>query len=328
MIEGTLAYISPEQTGRTSRVVDWRSDLYSLGATFYELLAGRPPWTLDDAGDSRARAPGAHAAARRRSQRRGAGGDRRHRRQAARQRRRRSVSVGTRTRARPRAMSRVARARRAHRAVFARDARRVGPAALSFAPLRPRARTSRAARRVQSHSRLGRASWRSSPEIPASESRRSFTSWIGRSPKRDGLFIEGKFDQLRRSVPYSALEQAFRQFVDTLLTEPNAAFTRWRDRIADALGASSAALLATRADARARPRTAAGARRRGERRGSESFSHGDAGVRARGVVARTAARVVSRRPPVGRHGVARGAALDPDRSRRRARARDRRVSRQ
>ncbi|MCB1598357.1 MAG: serine/threonine protein kinase, partial [Gammaproteobacteria bacterium] len=37
LLEGTLPYISPEQTGRTKREVDFRSDLYSLGATFYEL---------------------------------------------------------------------------------------------------------------------------------------------------------------------------------------------------------------------------------------------------------------------------------------------------
>lgn len=41
VIEGTLAYISPEQTGRMNRVVDYRSDYYSLGATFYELLTNR-----------------------------------------------------------------------------------------------------------------------------------------------------------------------------------------------------------------------------------------------------------------------------------------------
>lgn len=34
-IEGTLAYISPEQTGRTDSVVDFRSDLYSLGKYFF-----------------------------------------------------------------------------------------------------------------------------------------------------------------------------------------------------------------------------------------------------------------------------------------------------
>ena len=47
-LEGTLAYISPEQTGRINRQVDARSDLYSLGATLYELLASRPPFETDD----------------------------------------------------------------------------------------------------------------------------------------------------------------------------------------------------------------------------------------------------------------------------------------
>ena len=44
VLEGTLPYISPEQTGRTGRAVDYRSDLYSLGVTFYELLTGRRPF--------------------------------------------------------------------------------------------------------------------------------------------------------------------------------------------------------------------------------------------------------------------------------------------
>src|SRR5690606_20258646 len=44
VLEGTLPYISPEQTGRTGRAVDFRSDLYSLGVTFYELLTGRRPF--------------------------------------------------------------------------------------------------------------------------------------------------------------------------------------------------------------------------------------------------------------------------------------------
>ena len=44
VLEGTLAYIAPEQTGRMNRPVDSRSDLYSLGATFYEMLTGAPPF--------------------------------------------------------------------------------------------------------------------------------------------------------------------------------------------------------------------------------------------------------------------------------------------
>ncbi|MRG97435.1 AAA family ATPase [Polyangium spumosum] len=46
--EGTLAYMPPEQTGRTNRPVDHRADLYGLGAVFYEMLTGSPPFTTQD----------------------------------------------------------------------------------------------------------------------------------------------------------------------------------------------------------------------------------------------------------------------------------------
>jgi serine/threonine protein kinase len=48
IIAGTLAYMSPEQTGRMNRSIDSRSDLYSLGVTFYELLTGRLPFSASD----------------------------------------------------------------------------------------------------------------------------------------------------------------------------------------------------------------------------------------------------------------------------------------
>jgi predicted ATPase/signal transduction histidine kinase/tRNA A-37 threonylcarbamoyl transferase component Bud32 len=47
IIEGTLPYMAPEQTGRTAREVDFRSDLYSLGVTFYEALTGQRPFTAE-----------------------------------------------------------------------------------------------------------------------------------------------------------------------------------------------------------------------------------------------------------------------------------------
>lgn len=48
LIEGTLAYMSPEQTGRMNRSIDYRSDFYSLGVTLYELLTGTLPFTATD----------------------------------------------------------------------------------------------------------------------------------------------------------------------------------------------------------------------------------------------------------------------------------------
>jgi PAS domain S-box-containing protein len=48
VIAGTLAYMAPEQTGRMNRSIDSRSDLYSLGVTLYEMLAGDLPFMASD----------------------------------------------------------------------------------------------------------------------------------------------------------------------------------------------------------------------------------------------------------------------------------------
>ncbi|MBU0801550.1 MAG: serine/threonine-protein kinase PknK, partial [Alphaproteobacteria bacterium] len=47
-LSGSLGYISPEQTGRMNRMLDYRSDFYSLGATLYAFLTGEPPFTHHD----------------------------------------------------------------------------------------------------------------------------------------------------------------------------------------------------------------------------------------------------------------------------------------
>ncbi|MEO1622651.1 MAG: AAA family ATPase, partial [Cyanobacteria bacterium J06632_3] len=47
-LEGTLAYIAPEQTGRMNRGIDYRADFYSVGVTLYELLTGALPFQIDD----------------------------------------------------------------------------------------------------------------------------------------------------------------------------------------------------------------------------------------------------------------------------------------
>jgi predicted ATPase/serine phosphatase RsbU (regulator of sigma subunit)/tRNA A-37 threonylcarbamoyl transferase component Bud32 len=48
VLEGTLSYLSPEQTGRMNRTLDYRSDFYSLGVTFYELLTGHLPFESEE----------------------------------------------------------------------------------------------------------------------------------------------------------------------------------------------------------------------------------------------------------------------------------------
>ncbi len=48
VLEGTLTYISPEQTGRMNRGIDYRADFYSLGATFYKLLTTQFPFATTD----------------------------------------------------------------------------------------------------------------------------------------------------------------------------------------------------------------------------------------------------------------------------------------
>jgi len=48
-LEGTLTYMSPEQTGRMNRAMDYRTDFYSLGVTFYQMLTQHLPFEADDA---------------------------------------------------------------------------------------------------------------------------------------------------------------------------------------------------------------------------------------------------------------------------------------
>jgi PAS domain S-box-containing protein len=49
VMEGTLEYMAPEQTGRINRSVDSRSDLYALGITLYEMIVGVLPFSASDA---------------------------------------------------------------------------------------------------------------------------------------------------------------------------------------------------------------------------------------------------------------------------------------
>ncbi|HXU01126.1 MAG TPA: serine/threonine-protein kinase, partial [Polyangia bacterium] len=48
LLDGTLAYMSPEQTGRMNRSLDRRTDLYSLGVSYFQLLTGHLPFEASD----------------------------------------------------------------------------------------------------------------------------------------------------------------------------------------------------------------------------------------------------------------------------------------
>ncbi|MBE9059630.1 AAA family ATPase [cf. Phormidesmis sp. LEGE 11477] len=48
ILEGTLAYLAPEQTGRMNRGIDYRADFYAFGVTLYQLLSGRLPFESSD----------------------------------------------------------------------------------------------------------------------------------------------------------------------------------------------------------------------------------------------------------------------------------------
>lgn len=48
IVKKVLGYISPEQTGRMNRPIDYRTDLYALGVSFYHMLTGRPPFEADN----------------------------------------------------------------------------------------------------------------------------------------------------------------------------------------------------------------------------------------------------------------------------------------
>lgn len=237
LLEGSLRYLSPEQTGRMNRAIDYRTDLYSLGATLYELLTGRPLFDVQEPIEwlhcHIARQPRAPHDL--------------------------DPSI-------PRTVSDIVmkllaksaderyRSARGIRADLARCLEQLngnGIEAFPIAALDPPVRfqiPQRLYGRDDDVAQLMRAFERvaggrgRAPELVLVAG----YSGIGKSglvkelyrpvTERRGYFVAGKFDQLHRTVPLAAPVGALRALVRQLLTEPEARLVAWRERLAAALG--------------------------------------------------------------------------------------------
>ncbi len=236
VIAGTLAYMAPEQTGRMNRSTDSRSDLYSLGVTFYQMLTGALPFTSADPMEL----VHGHIA-------------------------RQPIPPYQRNAAVPEAVSAIAmkllaktmedRYQTAAGVEF--DLRRcleewegtgrIDPFALgthdaSDRLLIPEKLYGRERETDILLSTFGRVVASGRPEVVLV----SGYSGIGKStvvselhkalvPPR-ALFAAGKFDQFKRDIPYATLAQAFQGLVRTILGHKEAELAGWRNAIRHALG--------------------------------------------------------------------------------------------
>ncbi|MEX5748059.1 diguanylate cyclase [Massilia sp. X63] len=228
-LEGTLRYMAPEQTGRMNRRVDYRADFYALGATFYELLAGQPPFAVEDEMElvhcHIARAPDcSHPAFDGLPGRLLAIVQRLLEKNA--ELRYQSLQGLRGDLESCRAPSPVQ-----GRGLSGHNGRFMVPQALhgredAVAALLEAFERSAAGQRtmlwVAGYSGIGKSAVVNEVHKPI--------------VARRGCFVAGKSDQFRRDLPYASLIQAFQELLRQLLCEPEAAMRRWAARLRTALG--------------------------------------------------------------------------------------------
>lgn len=233
VLEGTLRYMAPEQTGRMNRRIDYRADFYALGATFYELLAGQAPFEARDEMElvhchiarspdwshpALAGLPGSLLAIVQRLMEKNA----EQRYQGLQGLRSDLLSCGT-----GRADAAPARALRRS----GQDGRFLVPQALHgreeaiaalLAAFERSAAGSCEMLLVAGHAGIGKSAVVNEVHKPI--------------VARRGCFLAGKFDQFQRDVPYASLVQAFQGLVRQLLGEPGETLRQWAGKLRGALG--------------------------------------------------------------------------------------------
>ncbi|MDY7013352.1 MAG: AAA family ATPase, partial [Cyanobacteriota bacterium] len=269
-LEGTLAYISPEQTGRMNRGIDYRSDFYSLGVTFYELLAGQLPFRCDDPMDlvhcHIAKMPSALG---NREWGMGNGEDISQvlsdivmKLMAKNAENRYQSALGLkydlqRCQQQWEATGKITSFELGERDVcdrFTIPEKLYGREREVLQLLAAFERVSQGAGEQGSRGDGEQGSWGEGEKTRNSELFLvSGYSGIGKTAvvneiqkpivRQRGYFIQGKFDQFNRNIPFSAFVQAFRDLMRQLLSESDAQIERWKAKILSAVGENGQAIV-------------------------------------------------------------------------------------
>ena len=235
-IEGSLAYLSPEQTGRMNRGIDHRSDFYSLGVTFYEMLTGQLPFDAKDplewAHYHIAKSPTSPQQIL-------------------------TTIPQTLSDMVLKLMSKVAEDRYQSALGLKFDLERclqelettgqisnfaLGDRDVSERFQIPQKLYGREPEIAQLLGGFDRVVTQATPELMlvagyAGVGKSSLVNELHKPIVRDrGIFISGKFDQYKRGIPYATIVQAFQTLVRQLLTESETGLAHWRQTIQATLG--------------------------------------------------------------------------------------------
>ena len=240
-LEGTLAYMAPEQTGRMNRPVDRRADLYALGISLYELLTGvlpfRSPDPLDLVHQHIARVPAS---------------PREHRPELPRVVAELVLRLMAKD-AEGRYQSATAVLADLRQCLATLDGDSVAPFVLGRDDGSDEFRIPQSLiGRTAEVSALDDALARSRAgavqlvvvEGPSGIGKSALVGEIARfASAAQALHVQGKFDQFRRDLPYVAVIQAFGQIARRLLTEPDDRLAAWRVALGEALAPNGQVLL-------------------------------------------------------------------------------------